>query len=236
MKNIAIFILLISSMYSFGQNSHLALSMGPSFPLGDFAAITDYTTTGYATNGFYLSFDGNYIPTWYFGIGGNLAFGTNAPNQDSMLNGLIDELRDMNVAPIPDDIETIFSIGSWSYINLMVGPTVALPAGKLQFNMKAFIGMSVIIPPNQTLVLKYDNNTIVGYSDTQNASFSYSIGGDIIYELGTSYSVKISAEYFHTSTEYDVEFGLDDTIDLPSITRSITLNSINSTIGLAYLF
>ena len=44
----------------------------------------------------------------YFGIGGNLAFGTNAPNQDSMLNGLIDELRDMNVAPIPDDIETVF--------------------------------------------------------------------------------------------------------------------------------
>lgn len=223
-------------MYSFSQDSHLALSMGPSFPLGDFASIDSYTSNGYATNGFYLSFDGNYIPTWYFGIGGQLAFGTNFPNQDSMLSGLIDELRNMDIPPIPEEIPATFTIGNWSYVNLMVGPTVALPAGSFQFNFKALLGISIVMPPNQTLTLEYDNNIISGYSDTQNIKFAYSLGSDIIYKLGGSYSIKVAAEYFHTSVDYDAEFKLDDSTDLTPINRSMAINSVHTTIGLAYLF
>ena len=236
MKKFILFLFLLSSVYSFSQNSHLALSMGPNFPLGDFAAIDDYTTNGYATNGFYLSFDGNYIPTWYFGIAGNISFGTNLPNQDSMYSSLLTELRDLNVPPLPEDLKKEFTIGSWSYINLMVGPSVALPAGKFQFNAKALIGMSVIIPPNQTLIVLYNNKPVTGYADAKDVSFSYSVGGDIIFELSSSYSIKVSADYFHTTIDYDVDFGFEESVGLPVINRSFDINTINTTIGLAYLF
>jgi len=159
------------------QDSHMALNMGPSVPLSDFAAMDDYKSNGYATPGFVLSFEGNYIPTWYFGVGAAITFSTNYPNQDSMLVGLVDELRAIDGLPnIPEEFETDFSIGNWSYVNFLVGPTFAYPAGKFQFNVKALIGMSVVMPPNQTLTLIADNNVIQANSDVQRIKFCYNVG------------------------------------------------------------
>jgi len=235
MKQFFIALLLLVSFVGYSQDSHLGLNMGPSFPIGDFSKSDDYKTQGYAQPGFNLSFAGNYIPTWYFGIGGALVFGTNFPNQDSMLSGLINELREMEALPeIPEEVDASFTIGNWSYVNVMVGPTFSYPAGKLQFNLKALIGMSIVMPPTQTLNLMYDNNTISGYSDTQNVSFCYDFGTDIILKLSGSYSLIFGVDYFHSSTEYDVEIGYNDN-QLPAISRKIEINTVHTTVGFAYL-
>jgi hypothetical protein len=222
---------------SFAQDSYLALNMGPSFPLDHFAAIDDYNTNGYAQPGFNLSFDGSYIPTWYFGIGGAFSFATNYPNQDSMLSGLLEELGVLNELPTlsDEDVDALFTIGNWSYVNLLVGPTFSYPAGKFQFNLKALIGLSVVLPPNQTLTITYDNNTISGYSDGQNLNFCYNLGADIIYKLTGNYSLKVGAEYFHTTTEYAMEISSQENA-LTTIDRKIDISSIHTTIGFAYLF
>ncbi len=235
MKKYLITLLLLTSLMGYSQKGHIGLSMGPAFPLNDFSNIDSYTSNGYATTGFNLSFEGNYIPTWYFGIGGALTFATNYPNQDSMLVGLIEVLREMDVPPIPEDIDAVFTIGNWSYINILVGPTLALPVGKLQFNLKALLGLSMVMPPNQTLNLLYNDNHIYTYSDVQTVSFCYNLGADIILKLNGNYSIKFGTEYFHTSTEYDVEFSYNDS-SLPIIKRSIDIDAIHSTVGLAYLF
>ena len=235
MKKFVIVLFLLATVVSYSQDSHLGLNMGPSFPLGNFAQSDDYKTDGYALPGFNLSFAGNYIPTWYFGIGGALVFGTNFPSQDSMLSGLIDELEEFEDIPaIPDEVDASFTIGNWSYVNILVGPTFAYPAGKLQFNLKALIGMSIVMPPTQTLNLMYDNNVISGYSETQNISFCYNFGTDIVLKLSGSYSLIFGLEYFHTVTEYDVEIGYNDS-QLPVISREIDINTVHATIGFAYL-
>lgn len=234
-KYIGILFLFMGAM-SFAQDSHLGLNMGPSFPTGSFAQIDDYNTNAYAQPGFILSFDANYIPTWYFGIGGALSFGTNYPNQDSMLSGLIEELRELDGLPnIPEEADALFTIGNWSYVNVLVGPTFAYPAGKLQFNLRALIGLSLVMPPNQTLTLTYDDNIISGYSDTQTANFCYSLGADIIFKLSGSYSLKLGTEYFHTRSEYAMDINYQDNA-LSSIDRKIDISTIHTSIGFAYLF
>lgn len=219
------------------QDSHMALNMGPSIPLSDFAAIDNYKSNGYATPGFVLSFEGNYIPTWYFGIGGALTFSTNYPNQDSMLTGLVKELEALDGLPnFPEDMKTDFNIGNWSYANFLIGPTFAYPAGNFQFNFKALIGMSIIMPPNQTLMLFYNDNAVNASSDVQNVKFAYNIGTDIIMKMSGSYSIKLGLEYFSTQTNHSVDIGLNDEVKLPSIERDIKINAIHATLGLAYLF
>jgi len=219
----------------FGQSSHMGLSMGPSFPVGDFSKTGDYKTNGYAQTGFDLSFDANYIPTWYFGVGGELLFSSNYPNSDTMLYDLLAELYDLGVRP-PQNGVPDFSIENWSYVNIMVGPTLALPAGKIQFNLKTYLGISIIMAPTQTIAIEYETETIAGYSSPQSVAFCYSIGSDIIYKLSGNYSIKLGAEYFHTKTDYDVEIAYDDDRKLPVISREVKINSIHTTIGLAYLF
>lgn len=240
MKNRILNTIVILFAFSFSlnaQDSHMALNVGPSIPLSDFAAVDNYKSNGYATPGFVLSFEGNYIPTWYFGVGGAVTFSTNYPNQDSMLNGLIQELQDMNGMPqIPDDVEADFSIDNWSYVNFLVGPTFAYPAGKVQFNLKALLGMSVVMTPAQTLTLVQDGRAVRATSDVQNFKFCYNVGADIILKLGGSYSLKFGAEYFNTKTNHSVDIGLDENTALPSINREFNLNALHTTVGLAYLF
>jgi len=235
MKKQITIILLFISVFGYSQKSHIGLSMGPAFPLNNFSKTDDYISNGYTQTGFNLSFEGNYIPTWYFGIGGALTFATNYPNQDSMLVGLVRELRKLDVPPIPEGVDVEFSIENWSYINFLAGPTLAFPAGKLQFNLKALIGLSLVMPPTQTLSLSYNDNQISSYSDVQTASFCYNFGADIIFKLNGSYSIKFGTEYFHTATEYDVEFSYNEN-SLPIIKRDISIDAIHSTVGLAYLF
>lgn len=218
------------------QDSHLALNMGPSFPIGDYSLSDEYKTTGFANPGFVLSFEGNYIPTWYFGIGGELTFGTSYPNQDSMLSALIKEIGTIDEIPaIPEGVESNFITENWSYVNFLVGPTFAYPAGKLQLNFKALIGISVIMPPTQELIVKYDNSEIAVNSDVQDARFCYNLGANIILKLSGNYSLKLGAEYFSTKTLHEVNIAYNDN-SLPAIERNITLQSLHTTLGLAYLF
>jgi len=237
MKNVLTIILISLSLLSIAQSSHISLNMGSAYPLGDYAKSENYLTNGYANPGFNLSFDGNYIPTWYVGIGGALNFATNVPQSDSMLNGLIEELNKMDIPDITENIDVNFSFGNWNYVNLLVGPTLAYPAGKLQFNLKALIGMSVIMEPNQTINLSYDTNVISGYSNAQKVNFCYSAGADIIFKLNEEYSLKLGTEYFSTKMNYDVDFAFsEDTQNLTPISRSINVSSLHTNIGIAYLF
>jgi hypothetical protein len=235
MKKGLFIVIFLMSLTAFSQNSHMGLSMGPSFPVGDFSGEGNYKTNGYAKPGFDLSFDANYIPTWYFGIGGQLLFASNYPNSDTMLYDLLLELYDLGVRP-PLEGNTDFSIENWSYVNVMIGPTLALPAGNFQFNIKAYLGISFVMSPSQSIAIKYDTETIAGYSSPQNVAFCYSLGSDIIYKLNGNYSLKIGAEYFHAKTDCDLELAYDDDRKLPVIHREIKIGSIHTTIGLAYLF
>lgn len=237
MKTTFVGFFLLCTLIGFAQKSHIALNMGPSFPIKNFAGINDYSTNGYALPGFNLSFDANYIPTWYFGIGGNLSFNSNGLNQDSMLTGFINKAMVIDEMPyIPEGIEPELTLGQWVSVNLMVGPTFSYPAGMVQFKVNTFIGFSSVIPPSQLLTLYYEDSQLTAYSAKQSPNFCYSFGTDIIFDFDRNYSLKIGAEYFHTKANYSVDILKDFDATIASIPREIEIEAIQATLGLAYLF
>ncbi len=237
MKKIIILLIIIIPLVTYSQKSHLGLNMGPTFPLKTYALADVYESDGYANPGFNLSFEGNYVPTWYFGIGGEITFSTNYPDQDSMMNALLKEIEtNSQIQTIPDYAKINYSVDNWSYVNILVGPTFSYPAGVLQINLKALVGLSVIMPPNQYLEISYDKVGITSSAGGQNARFCYNLGTDIIVKLNRNYSLIMGAEYFHTKTSYDVEVVLNNDTPLPSIPREINIDALHTTLGLAMLF
>ncbi len=241
-KILALF-LLIGTLSASSQDSHMSINMGASVPLGDFASTGNFLENGYTQTGFNLNIDGNYIPTWYFGIGGNISFSTyvlddNAVEKD--LIELIDNLPDM--PDLPNNIDARIAVGTWSYANFMLGPVFAYPISNFQLNVKALFGLSILMPPGNELNV-INNETgqeVSSYTDQQNARFGYLLGADVIYKLSGTYSLKLGGEYFHSKTNYDIHFSqineASPDTEYETQTSNISVDALHLTVGIAYLF
>lgn len=231
--------LIAFSNTGFAQKDHLSLSMGLAQPLGDFAAKNVLYRNGFAQPGFNLSFEGNYIPRWYLGVGGAVSFSTNYLYNNDFFDLLVEDINQQSTPDIPDSTLISYESNKWSYVNMMVGPTLAIPGEHLQLNLKAFAGLSVIFPPSQNLEVSFDDSQYNHSAETQSVSLCYSIGADLIYKLQRNYSVKLGAEYVAMQAENKTklsytEFG--STQILPGTNQKVTIQALHFTVGLAYLF
>ncbi len=240
MKYLALLALVASFNLLMAQDNHFGLSFGTALPFGSLGSSDEIFHDGYASPGFHVSFDANYIPTWYFGIGGSLNLSTYATDADKMRADIIDKIRELPPVEIPEGVEGDLGIGNWSYINLMVGPTVAIPAGSFQFNGHVFIGTCFGMPPVTNFKLEYGENTFNSYTNNQTVAFAYSVGTDILFSPSGSYAIKLGAEYFssYSNSTYDFEYinSSQDKIDIPSVDNDIQLRAAHITLGLAYYF
>lgn len=234
MKRILIILMVVSSIALNAQDNHMAISMGLAMPLGDFATTGKFLENGYTDPGFNLNIDGCYIPTWYFGIGGNISFSTFGLQEEKVKNDLIDLIQTIPEIPGLDTV-TNFNADTWSYANFLVGPVFALPVGKFQFNAKALFGLSVLMPPSNALDFIYNGEEYTTYNELQNARFGMLFGADIIYKLSSTYSMKIGADYFRSKTKYDVSFDYVET-EITSFTSNVQVEAMHFTLGIAYLF
>lgn len=234
MKKIIIIFFTILSISVSAQDSHMAIGMGLAMPLGDFAASEDFSTNGYTEAGFNLNIDFNYVPTWYFGIGANISFSTYGLNESKAQADLIDLVKDAPEIPGLDTV-TNFDVGAWSYANFLVGPVLAIPAGNLQFNVKALFGLSVLMPAGNTLEFTYNDEKYTTYNEPQDAQFGMLLGADIIYKLSETYSLKLGGEYFRSKTNYETHF---DYVEEEIFVResNISIQAMHITLGIAYLF
>ncbi len=242
MYRIIVLFLVISRLPVFSQDNNLSVNMGVAVPLGDFAQTGSFLEKGYAQTGFNLNIDGVYIPTWYFGIGANVSFSTFVLDDKAVGADLLELIENLPDLPdLPDNIDTRIDVGTWSYANFMLGPVFAYPVSNFQFNVKALVGLSVLMPPGSELNIS-NNDTgeqIRSYSETQNIRFGYLLGTDVIYKMSGSYSLKLGGEYFHSKTNYDVNFSRinDNTeIELETQTSNINIDALHLTVGIAYLF
>lgn len=239
MKRSIIIFALFFTLGGFAQKSHLGLSMGPTLPLGDFASTGNYLQNGYAKTGFNLAFEANYIPTWYFGIGATLNFANNGVDKETALKDYLEYIDEIDVPDIPEDADITFGLGNWSYVNILVGPTLALPTDFFQFNVKALFGASILMPPSGSIEIVYAEQYYTTYNNHQFVSFGYQLGADVIYKMGGSYSLKLGADYFSSNAKYDVNTDIGAAItDREVITaeKNFQVSSTHITIGLAYLF
>lgn len=239
-KNILLFAMIIS-LATAAQDSHMDISMGGTMPLGDFASTGDFLQSGYAKPGFCLTFDGNYIPTWYFGVGATFSFSSLGVDKEAATKDYFDFITggDDPIIDIPEGTEIAFGMGNWSYVNCLVGPTFTLPGDIFQVSVKALFGASFIMPPAGSIEVLYEDQHYMTYNKDQKVGFGYQFGTDLIYMMRGGYSLKIAGDYFGTRTQYDVvtDFGeIDVTEEIASAEKDIKIQSVQLTIGLAYMF
>ncbi|MGD9991896.1 MAG: hypothetical protein AB7S69_01245 [Salinivirgaceae bacterium] len=234
--------ILISTLFSFSasaQKNHVSLSMGLAYPLSEYAESNDYYSHGFANPGFNLSFEGNYIPLWYVGVGGAASFTTNYTQSDKYFEALVDAINRNPVSQIPDETLVLHETDRWSYVNLVVGPTLAIPLNRLQWNIKGFAGISIILPPTQSLIIPAEIGSYSHSGDAQNIAFSYLLGTDLIYKLMKNYSIILNAAYTHTQSksQSNLSYTVDEqTTILSPFNKTTDIQSIHLTLGLAYLF
>lgn len=223
----------------FAQKNHVSLSMGLAQPLGDYASGSDLYAHGFAQPGFALSFEGNYIPRWYIGLGGALSFTTNYTQNNKLFHALLDAINAYQTPNIPDSTPIYYEHEKWSTVSFLAGPTLAVPGERLQWNIKAFAGFCVVLPPTQEMEIVFDQSSYNRSGEAQSVSFCYLLGTDIIYKLNTNYSIKIGAEYMATHSESAnmlvyTENNTTTTLTVPD--KTVEISALHFTLGLAYLF
>ena len=110
------FLIGISTLPVVAQQNFASISFGAAIPLGDYSAIGDLATSGYARTGGAIRFDAGYFPVSYFGIGGSFSFGSNYAVRDSMFKDMFSyiEKNASSLMDIPDDADIRYGSGFWS--------------------------------------------------------------------------------------------------------------------------
>jgi opacity protein-like surface antigen len=238
---ILILFLASASLQLMAQQNYASISFGVSLPQGDYAAIGDLSSNGYANTGGAIKFDAGYFPVSYIGIGGSFSFGSNYAKRDSLVKDMISYIEEnaSGIPDIPDDAEILYGTGFWNYINLFIGPHFSIRASQqLYFDLRFLCGLSIVRPPDQELRIIYDGNEIYTRTSHNNAAFGFTTGGGIRYKFNETLALKLSADYVQTKANNTYTFDLFDGVvdDVPPIDAEFKIQALEITAGLAYSF
>ena len=242
-KTTYIFSILIAlaSLPAFAQQNFASISFGASLPQGDYAAIGDLSSNGYAQTGGAVKFDAGYFPVSYFGIGASFSFGSNYAQRDSLLSDMISYIEEnaSSIIHIPENAEILYGSGFWNYINVFIGPHFSIRASqRLYFDFRGLAGVSFIRPPDQELRINFDNTNIYTRTSHNSASFGFLAGGGIRYKLNSNLALKFAADYFQSKSKNTYTFELFQGVaeDVPPLDAEFLIQTVELTLGLAYSF
>ena len=234
-------LLALASLPTFAQQNFASISFGASLPQGDYAALGDLSSNGYAKSGGAIKFDAGYFPTSYFGIGASFSFGSNYANRDSLLNDMVTYIEEnaSNIIHIPDDAEILYGSGFWNYINVFIGPHFSIRASqRIYFDFRALGGVSFVRPPDQELRINFDNTSIYTRTSHNSASFGFLAGTGVRFTLNENLALKFAADYYQSKSKNTYTFELFQGVaeDVPPLDAEFLIRTIELTIGLAYSF
>lgn len=224
-----------------GQKSYLGINLGLSLPGTEFAGNEDLFSDGYAVSGFSIEFDGIYFPGSFFGIGGIIGFGSYYTLQDQYYNSARDYLESHPDNPefvLPDRSEVTFESGFWNIINFMAGPELAVPFLNFQFGVRAMGGPSIIITPKRTLSYESTLEEMMVGTGGTDLSLSYMYGASLMYFLSPGTSIRITADYLSSKSNYDFNAFIETPLGKldEQSTESVNINTLQLSVGLSYAF
>ncbi|MFK5855052.1 MAG: outer membrane beta-barrel protein [Bacteroidota bacterium] len=234
MKKILIAILFISQ-FSFGQSvnrQYIGLSVGPSFPLGDFKkAVLADSTSGFAKTGIALSFDYAYRFTHNFGMMIVINYSGNSIDNISYK----DQLEDAH----PGYGVSVESTYNWSSGGIFLGPYLRFPlTSKLSWDIRALGGYFNSYSPRVLIrTTKIDDPNVKGeyYIERSRANnFGYMLGTGFKYKVN-SYYVLLFGDYVSSSLDFKNATGWDwdGKPFLDSFSQKV--DYITLTIGVGYI-
>jgi len=241
MKKILLFVLILLSFPTFSQDNYVSINMGGAFPLGNLVMTESLKNNGYATSGFNLSVEGAYYKQMKLGISGAIKFSTIGVDAEAVEQDLLAYVE--NHSSLYGDIDAnsdpSCDVELWNIVNVMVGPVLAIPTGKFQFELKGQGGVSFLMPAQYNASIKTEDMTVKSNTESQVVKLGYLFGANIIYNFSNVTSLKISGEYFHSKSDHILNFTNaedEDQIVIDEIKSDLKIDNLNLTIGLAYLF
>ena len=184
MKTKTLFLLLFASLAAVSQNTktHIGLSFGPSFPLGDFARteISD-STSGWAKTGLGIQVSYTYRIAHNFGIAAMAVYSGNKFNTSKYK----DELEILH----PDYGVSIEIRHNWSSGGILAGPYLRFPLGEsIDWNIRTLFGFYGGYSP-QIIIRTTQKVTGEKAEYLRQSGKAFSFG----YSLGTGFEFKFSA-------------------------------------------
>lgn len=242
---IAVFIFFITDV-SAQDESFLGICLGGAIPQGKFAQ-KDFNEegNGYAETGFMFSFDAAWFPDDYLGIGATVTYASNNPDKKKYQEDVKNDLM-MKYPDITEFIDSnfIFDYGVWKYLNIYIGPTVTIPAGRFNFDLRVLAGLTLAWQPSQSIDAKYESgSTFSRKVDLKPVpTIGYSVGGGVRYAFSSGFVLRVMADYANSKPTFDIT---ETTLDMegeeiePVITKrevAMPIKNIHVGIGIAYNF
>ena len=243
---ILFFLLLFGSGTVAAQDENfLGLSLGAAFPQGTYAE-KDYSNrqSGYANTGFLFTFDGALFPDDYLGIGATVTYGSNNPDKEKYKEDLRNDIlgRYPVFEEIADDI--VLDYGTWRYLNFHAGPCFTFPIGKLNIDLRALAGLSLVWLPEQSVYIELEDGTSFSRNVENKATptIGFTAGGGLRYALSSGYVLRFITEYtnakptMEVSENFILELETGDDTEFSSNKVDVPLKNIHVGIGIAYNF
>ena len=174
------------------RNNYMSLSVGPAFPMGDFASKDIYSNpeAGLAQTGVNVNLQ--YAHTWgYFGLVAQ-GFYNSHNVQSTTLDGIQ------------------IDMDHWQYYGLMVGPAFIKPLGdkkNLIFDVKGLIGPVNVNSP------KFSVGGQALVNEKWNTTIGYGAGMGMKLLFGKSMFAQLGLDYLNMNPEFTLE---GDVVEEPS--------------------
>jgi opacity protein-like surface antigen len=242
---IAVFIFFINDVSAQDEN-FLGIAVGGALPQGKFAEKEEFGEgNGYADPGFMFAFDAAWFPDDYLGIGATVTYASNNPDKKKYLEDVKNDII-MNYPLLGEFIDSnfIFDYGVWKYLNIYIGPTVTVPAGRFNFDLRVLAGLTLAWQPSQTIDAKYESgSTFSRKVDPKPVpTIGYSVGGGVRYAFQSGFVLRVMADYANSKPTFKIT---ETTLDMegeeiePIITTrevAMPIKNIHVGIGIAYNF
>jgi hypothetical protein len=211
---------------------YISLSVGPSFPSGDFGKtdIND-STSGWAKTGVAIQVAYAYRITHNIGVTAIVSYSGNSFDITSYKNALD--------AAHPDTMFSVESYLSWSSGSIMVGPYLRLPlSDKLSWDIRGLIGIFGSRTPRLTIrATTADGEQLPEYFRQTTRGFGFA------WQVGTGFNLKMNkyylllfADYVDSSIDFDNTTGWDWNGEAYSTSFNQHVSYVSATIGLGVFF
>lgn len=210
------------------KKGYISLSLGPSFPIGDFSSKDiDNGKAGFAATGGLLEISFAYkLGEGNFGITALLRDQVNLFDNQSFVNEF--------TSKFPTTYWTVEGDG-WGMGAFLFGGYGSFPfAKKASFDTRLMLGVSVATSPEITITeTEKGKTTWLNQSSASTSAFTYLIGAGFKYEIGKRLCLLTNLDYLGAKPEFSSVQYLSSDGSMEWNTFSQKIGTINLSAGIA---
>jgi hypothetical protein len=213
--------------------SYIGISVGPSIATGDFSKTETGTfgkwnnQSGFAKTAYAINVEGAWYFLPQFGLTGSVAFSDHGSLNASDVTKLGDSFTDA----FGVDNSTVNSKNRYRSLNVMAGPTIAIPVHKFIFEIRGMAGIVQSLSTPRISVQLEDGDPFYQNSSTATA-FAWQAGAGMRYPICKKLQLSLRADYVQSS-----DLSISNSNRVNNAGRYVTkqpMSWINTMIGVAY--